>query len=334
MPKVSVIMPAYNAEKYINEAIDSILGQTFGDFELIIINDCSADSTENIIQSYSDSRIVYLKNEKNMGVAATLNRGLEAAGGEYIARMDADDISLPQRLEKQVNLLDADPSLVACGSQLENFCDGAVSAGLRFPVTKEEAGALLVLHPTLAHPTVMLRGTVLRENRLRYDLRYEGTEDFALWWEISRYGSLVSLDEVLLRYRVHVGQATRTIKPEKIAVFIRFAAKRLEDLGVPADMAGVLYEYTCDTYAPATRQETEAFILMLRRMMDSIVAAERFDRNALRNILSRCAMRCIHASAISEREKMAAYRYARQSGLLDLKTAIVDGCRRAVRCFR
>ena len=97
MPKISVIMPAYNAEKYLREAIDSILGQTFTDFELIVINDCSRDDTEQIILSYQDPRIVYLKNEKNLGVAGTLNRGLEVARGAYIARMDADDRSVPDR---------------------------------------------------------------------------------------------------------------------------------------------------------------------------------------------------------------------------------------------
>ena len=102
MPKISVIMPAYNAEKYIAEAIDSILGQTFGDFEFIILNDCSTDRTEEIILSYDDPRIVYLKNEQNMGVAATLNKGLAIAKGEYIAFLDADDYWAPEKLKKQI----------------------------------------------------------------------------------------------------------------------------------------------------------------------------------------------------------------------------------------
>jgi glycosyltransferase involved in cell wall biosynthesis len=110
MPKISVIMPTYNAEKYLREAMDSILAQSFKDFELIVINDCSADGTEQIVLSYQDPRIVYLKNEKNLGVAGTLNRGLQVANGKYIARMDSDDRSVPERFEKQLAYLEENPN--------------------------------------------------------------------------------------------------------------------------------------------------------------------------------------------------------------------------------
>ena len=106
MPKISVVMPAYNAEKYIGESIDSILNQTYGDFEFIIINDGSRDSTKEIILSYSDNRIVYLENEINSGIVVTLNKGLKYATGEYIARMDADDIAVAERLEKQIEFME------------------------------------------------------------------------------------------------------------------------------------------------------------------------------------------------------------------------------------
>ena len=97
MPKVSVLLPVYNAEKYLQEAIDSILRQTFTDFELLLINDGSTDGSEEVIRQYHDDRIVYIKNDGNKGLIYTLNRGIEAAKGTYIARMDADDVSLPER---------------------------------------------------------------------------------------------------------------------------------------------------------------------------------------------------------------------------------------------
>ena len=121
MPRVSVILPAYNAEAYLKEAIDSILNQTFPDFQLIVINDCSTDGTEEIIRQYADPRLVPVKNEKNLGIAATLNRGLSLAQGDYIARMDADDISLPHRLERQVAYLDAHPDIAVLGTNVETF---------------------------------------------------------------------------------------------------------------------------------------------------------------------------------------------------------------------
>lgn len=118
MPKVSVVMPAFNAEKYIREAVDSILNQTFTDFEFIIINDGSTDHTKEIILEYDDPRIVLLENEKNSGIVVTLNKGIQFARGEYIARMDSDDISLCNRIERQVLFLDSHAHIGLIGSVL------------------------------------------------------------------------------------------------------------------------------------------------------------------------------------------------------------------------
>ena len=121
MPKVSVVMPAYNAEKYIGEAIESILNQTFRNFEFIIINDGSVDRTKEIIQEYDDPRIVLLENDKNSGIVVTLNKGVDAATGEYIARMDADDIALSNRIEQQVMFLNTHRNIGVVGSALQIF---------------------------------------------------------------------------------------------------------------------------------------------------------------------------------------------------------------------
>jgi glycosyltransferase involved in cell wall biosynthesis len=122
-PYVTVLMPVYNTEMYLKEAIDSILNQTFRDFEFIVINDGSTDSTSDIIESYSDPRIIYLQNEKNLGVATSLNKGLSIAKGTYIARMDGDDVSRCDRLEKQVAFMDANPEIGVCGTWLETIGD-------------------------------------------------------------------------------------------------------------------------------------------------------------------------------------------------------------------
>ena len=121
MPRVSVVMPAYNAEKYIGEAIDSILNQTFTDFEFIIIDDGSSDRTADIVKSYSDPRIRLLANERNSGIVASLNRGIQKATGKYIARMDADDYSRLDRIKKQVDFLDNHPEVIALGTSFSTF---------------------------------------------------------------------------------------------------------------------------------------------------------------------------------------------------------------------
>lgn len=213
MPKISVIMPAYNAEKYIAEAIDSILGQTFGDFEFIILNDCSTDRTEEIILSYDDPRIVYLKNEQNMGVAATLNRGLEIAKGEYIARMDADDISLPERFEKQTTMLNKDCLLAAIGSNAIIFNEDGTKQYTNVPVGFRNIKITMPISNPFIHPAMMMRKSML--TGLEYDSVFEGREDYRLWMCLSQRYAMDNLPDRLLKYRYHTNQVTQKQDPHK-----------------------------------------------------------------------------------------------------------------------
>lgn len=232
MPKISVIMPAYNAEKYIAEAIDSILGQTFGDFEFIILNDCSKDRTEEIILSYSDSRIVYLKNEKNMGVAATLNRGLSVARGEYIARMDADDISLPERFEKQVAYMEANPETMVLGCALERFGQDIKTQVRSFSTDSKQMRIDLLFACGLAHPSVMMRRAVIMELG-GYDMSFEGMEDYELWCRVLNKHEITTLPDVLLRYRVHSAQVTKNPSAQYLTRMRALKALQLKQLGLP-----------------------------------------------------------------------------------------------------
>ena len=175
MPKISVIMPAYNAEAYIKEAIDSILNQSFTDFELIVINDCSVDGTEAVVLGYSDRRIIYFKNDKNMGVAATLNRGLSAAKGEFIARMDSDDVAMPERFAQQVDFLIRHPNYAICGSSLTVFGENQPERAFPYPQTDKEIRANMIFNSPFAHPAIMMRGEMLNRCGRYYDESYEKT---------------------------------------------------------------------------------------------------------------------------------------------------------------
>ena len=223
-------MPAYNAEKYIAEAIDSILGQTFEDFEFIILNDCSTDRTEEIILSYDDPRIVYLKNEQNLGVAATLNRGLEVAKGEYIARMDADDISHSYRLAKQAAFLDSFSGVICCGSAVEKF--GSAQGLCVYPDSDDKIKTTLLLSCPIAHPSVMLRASILRTNKITYDLAFEKVEDYQLWTVLSEYGAFHNLQEPLIRYRIHAEQVSTTASLIQHEGRLKIAAKLLGQAGI------------------------------------------------------------------------------------------------------
>lgn len=227
--KISVIMPVYNGEKYLNEAIDSILCQTFYDFEFIIINDSSTDNTENIIKSYNDERIVYIKNETNLGVAGTLNVGLKMAKGEYIARMDADDISLPNRFETQINFMENNPDVAVIGSSVEFI--GSKSGIFEYSETIDHSKIDLIFCSCLAHPSVVIRKSVIDEGFL-YDNEFDKVEDYYLWIKISEKYKLCSLKDVLVKYRIHENQITQNYSDEYKHKFYKVKKYQLDKMNV------------------------------------------------------------------------------------------------------
>jgi glycosyltransferase involved in cell wall biosynthesis len=202
-PLVSVIMPVYNAEKYLREAIESTLNQTFTNFEFLIFNDGSTDSSLQIIQSYvsTDSRIVLAYNGENKGYVAHLNEGIKIAKGRYIARMDADDISLPERFEKQISFLENNPDYVLCGSRIQLF--GFQNQLVTLPIEDEEIRLKMLYITPFAHPSVMIRKEILLQNNLFYNESLMPAEDYDLWTKIVRFGKVYNFKEVLLWYRVH-----------------------------------------------------------------------------------------------------------------------------------
>lgn len=216
---ISVVMPVYNGQKYLSEAIDSILNQTFINFEFIIIDDGSTDKSEEIILSYNDKRIVYIKNETNLQIVESLNRGISIAKGKYIARMDADDISLPQRLEKQLLFMEKNPNIDVVGTWYETFGD---KHEVFYPLKRDcEIKAKLLFDSAFAHPTVMIRTTSL--SHLKYENQYNKVEDYALWISMSSTSTFANLPEVLLRYRYHRNQTMQQYEStqEKIAKHLR-----------------------------------------------------------------------------------------------------------------
>jgi glycosyltransferase involved in cell wall biosynthesis len=231
MKMVSVIMPAYNAEKYIAEAVDSILEQTYGDFEFIILNDCSRDRTEEIVLSYNDPRIVYLKNEENLGVAATLNKGLAVAKGDYIVRMDADDISLPERFEKQAAYLDAHKDVAVLGTNVESFGEaGTICTGWS-ATDPEQMKVDLLFACGLAHPSVMMRADMIRELG-GYDESFNGLEDYELWCRVLENHKITTLPDILLRYRIHGSQVTQNPSARYLELLRTLKTRQLRQLGL------------------------------------------------------------------------------------------------------
>ncbi len=206
--KISVLMPAYNAEAYIKEAIESILSQSLEDLELIVVDDGSTDATADIVRSFKDERIVLLQNPENLGIVETLNNGIMHCRGEYIARMDSDDVAIRSRLELQLAFLESHPDIAAVGGAVEMFCEDTYSELRSYSDTPEKIAVDLMFNCALAHPSVMLRASVFKTQRLLYEQEFKGTEDYRLWCRLLPNCKLVALKETVLRYRLHKGQMT------------------------------------------------------------------------------------------------------------------------------
>ncbi|MDZ7855410.1 glycosyltransferase family 2 protein [Sphaerotilus sp.] len=240
---VSVLMPVYNAADHLEDAVRSILTQTLTDLELVIVDDGSTDESPAILARLQaeDARIRVLR-QPNGGIVSALNLGLSHCTGVCIARMDADDIALPERLARQWAAFEADPSLVLCGTALKQFGDR--HGMLRFPSSDAGCRALLMTWSCFAHPTVMMRRETLLLSGLRYEADYQHAEDYQLWSALAERGRLCNLPEPLLHYRVHERQISQARKASQEAVHLRVSSANLARVAVKLstqELAPVLF---------------------------------------------------------------------------------------------
>ena len=227
MPGVSVIMPVYNCVAYIRESVESILQQTFADFEFIITDDHSTDGTYEYLQTVTDKRIQLTRKPKNSGYTNSLNMGLEMAKGIYIARMDGDDIALPERLEKQVSFMNNNPNVAVSGCFYKMLGTDTI---VEMPVTNEEAKVVAIMHVPVAHPTVIMRREVLIKHHFFYNEKYEPAEDYDLWTRILEVADIENLPEVLLQYRRHAQQESITKYNRLIDAAVEIRERQLTKL--------------------------------------------------------------------------------------------------------
>lgn len=242
MSKISIVMPTYNAEKYVSEAIESTLKQSFSDFEFIIIDDGSTDGTREIISSYDDDRIRLVENEHNF--VGSLNKGLKLAKGKYIARMDADDIMHIDRLKIQHTIMEAKPEIDICSAWMIPFGDnmpkGSVSRSLSGLI---DAPLLQLLQACIFfHPTIMMRTCFVRQNQMKYDKDYVYAEDYKLWVEVAKCGGKFYIEaQPLLYYRVSENQISNVKHIEQRNISTRIKKEILEYLfNLNSDMYSIL----------------------------------------------------------------------------------------------
>lgn len=236
MTPVTVLMPVYNGESYLERAIQSILIQTFENFKFLIVDDGSTDSSLDIINHYKgkDSRISVVVNAQNLGLIETLNNGLDAIDTKYVARMDSDDYAMPSRLEKQVNLMEANPSIGACGTWItvNNVAEGSKHIQ-RYPTQHAEIKIHMLSYCAVAHPTIMLRKSFFDKYSLRYDPEFIHTEDYELWTRAIEKFQFANIAEPLLDYSIHMENVSSKNETTQLSISSKIRSKQISKLVIP-----------------------------------------------------------------------------------------------------
>lgn len=267
---VSVLLPVFNGAGLLASAIESILAQTYADFELIVVNDGSSDDSSLVARGFSDPRIRIIDLPTNGGLINALNVGLDEARGEFVARMDHDDIAHPERLERQVSAMFASGAII-CGSAIQPF--GAIRGkSVAYPLNDAAIRASLPVISPFAHPAVMMRSQVCK--RLGYAMTARHCEDYDLWWRISEQGQMINLPDVLLHYRHHSTQVSVTQRAAQLCCMAKIAADNLHRTGRIRSDADLLSHKKALSYGSlSTLCELEAvgdWLYWLRNSYDEV----------------------------------------------------------------
>jgi len=228
-PRISVVLPVRNGAQFVREAVESVLTQTFRDLELIVLDDGSTDETPGIIRSFADPRVVLVSGAPR-GLVAVLNEGFDRARGEFIARMDADDVSLPERLERQVLFFERNPDIGIAGCAVMRMDEAGCDQGVQ-SVPEGDLGIRWtgLLTTPFAHPTILLRRDLVERHAFRYDERRPTVEDYDLWMRLLAVTRGGNLPEPLLRYRVHPGSVTIERRTSQLAAHDAVASEAIRN---------------------------------------------------------------------------------------------------------
>jgi glycosyltransferase involved in cell wall biosynthesis len=308
-------MSVYNGENYIIPALESMFSQSFSDFEFILVDDASTDGTARILADYArkDHRLCVLSNSENMGIARSLNLGLEHAKGDYIARMDADDISLPPRLQKQFDFMEAHPEIGVMGTSVELIdADGQVIDERVYPPEPIIIRWRLALENPICHPTVMIRRSHL--NDLRYDADLATAQDYHLWCRLSGHTRFANLPEPLLQLRKHGENMTCKSGKEQRQNSLSISRAYIEELlknPISQEVLGHLWDRD-DTDAKESLQ-----IARLMRDLAMAILSETSWSQVERKMLQRYAARWIFDRSRKDLGSFSGLRMALNSARLD-----------------
>lgn len=276
-PAITVLMPVYNAAPFLHEAIESILNQTFKDFEFLIINDGSTDDSEKIILSYHDSRIRYEKNETNIRLIATLNKGIGMSKGKYLARTDADDISLSDRLELQYNFMESNHEVGLCGTGFENFGHNRPTKIIQYAPDHETICIKHLYQIHLSHGTCIFRTEVLNKYHLLFNPDFAHAEDYELWSRMAQVSKLANIQKVLYRVRSHADEVSVKHSDTQIQNSLRVRKINFKNIGVDvSDEELLLYQKIAQHEYEGSTEFMKASKILLEK-----IYADAKDQNGL-----------------------------------------------------
>lgn len=284
-PLVSVLMPVYNAENFLKEAIDSILCQSYKNFEFIIINDGSTDKSLNIIKSYKNKRIKLINHKTNKGLIFSLNEGIKIAKGKYIVRMDADDISLKNRIRIQTKYMESHPKIGICGTWIETF--GSGSSIWETSKNSDYIKTRMLMESSIAHPSVIIRKNALLDNNLFYRKDYIHAEDYDLWVRAADIFPVTNIQQTLLRYRVHKDQIGKLHKTRQNVSSMKVRTNQLNKLGIkPNKIEKKIHLNIGEWRGAKTRKELFEMKKWIEKIYFSNKKTKRYNEKILRKLLT------------------------------------------------
>lgn len=282
--KVSVILPVFNCENYILDSIESILNQSFKEFELIIVNDCSTDNTLSIIQSIKDDRIILINNDSNLGIVKSLNKAISIAKGKYIARMDADDLCVENRLQEQLNIFKENPNIDIVGtSYFEIDKDENIINRVILPQNDWEIKTTLLVKNCILHPSVMVKSEILKKNN--YLEEYKHAEDFELWIRLIKYCKFYNIPTPLVKYRITGDNVTIKANKkvsERISILSKIYKNALEYKGVQVDSNELILYTKVVTVLDKYSLNDDKVLLLFEKILNKCFSIN--ERNILKKL--------------------------------------------------
>lgn len=309
---VSVIMPVFNSEKFLKASITSIIKQSYINFELIIINDGSTDESEKIIKSFNDTRIVYLKNEKNLKIAKSLNIGISHAKGKYIARMDADDIAHLDRLRIQFNFMEANTDVDVCGSWITSFYENESPRLIKYPIQHEEIKIRLIFECPVAHPTVFAKRSFFEEKN--YNENYIPAEDYKLWGDAIEKYKFHNIPIPLLAYRAHADQTSYQKQSIQARITESIKMEILERLDIKATKEEAAIHR--GIFTPKLSLNREKTLFWITKIFNSYKKNNSFESIPLYSQFSRAAYQALRRGNLSYTRSLASMQTCYILGLL------------------